>query len=151
MLRDHSLFVELETTLIHGSDSQRFTILRRMTDLFLAGKDIYTDEHVAVFDGVTLEDDVFVGSNVAFINDRYPRSHRDDAWTLEKTVIRKGTTYVEDPRAVQSEWSRAEGKRLLVVKRICLACAPTSLARPVKKATARRITSSSYVGVSAPP
>ena len=52
MLRDHSLFVELETTLIHGSDSQRFTILRRMTDLFLAGKDIYTDEHVAVFDGL---------------------------------------------------------------------------------------------------
>ena len=52
MLRDHSLFVELETTLTHGSDSQRFTILRRMTDLFLAGKDIYTDEHVAVFDGL---------------------------------------------------------------------------------------------------
>jgi len=52
MLRDHSLFVELETTLTHGSDSQRFTILRRMTDLFLAGKDICTDEHVATCSSV---------------------------------------------------------------------------------------------------
>ncbi|MEW6450277.1 MAG: DUF2336 domain-containing protein [Pseudomonadota bacterium] len=50
MLRDHSLFVELETTLTHGSHSQRFTILRRMTDLFLAGKDTYSDDHIAIFD-----------------------------------------------------------------------------------------------------
>jgi len=49
-LRDHSLFVELEATLTHGPGSQRFTILRRMTDLFLAGSTSYTDEHVAIFD-----------------------------------------------------------------------------------------------------
>jgi uncharacterized protein (DUF2336 family) len=49
-LRDHSLFVELEATLTNGSGSQRFTILRRMTDLFLAGSNSYTDEHVAIFD-----------------------------------------------------------------------------------------------------
>src|SRR5437764_10877581 len=50
MLQDHPLFVELEATLTHGPGSQRFTILRRMTDLFLAGSNIYTDEHVAIFD-----------------------------------------------------------------------------------------------------
>jgi acetyltransferase-like isoleucine patch superfamily enzyme len=47
---------------------------------------------VAVFDGVTLEDDVFVGAGVAFINDRNPRSHRSDAWVLEKTCVNKGAT-----------------------------------------------------------
>jgi len=52
MLRDHSLFVELETTLTHGAASQRFTILRRMTDLFLAGKDTYSDDHIAIFDSL---------------------------------------------------------------------------------------------------
>jgi acetyltransferase-like isoleucine patch superfamily enzyme len=47
---------------------------------------------VAVFDGVTLQDDVFVGAGVAFINDRNPRSHRSDAWVLEKTLVKKGAT-----------------------------------------------------------
>ena len=50
MVQNHSLFVELEATLSHGSGPQRFTILRRMTDLFLAGSESYTDEHIAVFD-----------------------------------------------------------------------------------------------------
>jgi acetyltransferase-like isoleucine patch superfamily enzyme len=47
---------------------------------------------VAVFDGIILHDDVFVGAGVAFINDRNPRSHRSDAWVLEKTVVKKGAT-----------------------------------------------------------
>jgi len=56
------------------------------------GNCVTVKHHVAIFDGITIEDDVFVGSNVAFINDRYPRSHREDDWTLEKTLIQKGTT-----------------------------------------------------------
>lgn len=47
---------------------------------------------VAVFKGITIEDDVFCGANCAFINDRYPRSHRKDRWVLEKTLIKKGST-----------------------------------------------------------
>jgi UDP-2-acetamido-3-amino-2,3-dideoxy-glucuronate N-acetyltransferase len=47
---------------------------------------------VNVFEGITLEDDVFCGANTAFINDRYPRSHRQDKWILEKTVVKKGAT-----------------------------------------------------------
>ena len=58
----------------------------------VVGCHVTIKHHVAVFDGITIEDDVFVGSNVAFINDRYPRSHRVDPWVLEKTVIRKGAT-----------------------------------------------------------
>ena len=56
------------------------------------GDHVTIKHHVAVFDGVTIEDDVFVGSNTAFINDRYPRSHRQDEWTLERTIIKKGAT-----------------------------------------------------------
>lgn len=58
----------------------------------VVGDHVTIKHHVSVFDGVTIEDDVFVGSNVAFINDRYPRSHREDQWTLEKTLIKKGAT-----------------------------------------------------------
>ncbi len=47
---------------------------------------------IAVFEGITLEDDVFCGTNTAFVNDRYPRSHRKDPWVLEKTVVKKGAT-----------------------------------------------------------
>jgi uncharacterized protein (DUF2336 family) len=50
MLQDHPLFVELEAMLTNGSGSQRFTMLRRMTDLFIAGSKSYTDEHIAIFD-----------------------------------------------------------------------------------------------------
>ncbi len=48
--------------------------------------------NVALFDGVIVEDDVFIGAFTAFINDRYPRSHQGDDWSLEKTLVKKGAT-----------------------------------------------------------
>jgi acetyltransferase-like isoleucine patch superfamily enzyme len=56
------------------------------------GNHVTLKNGVCVFDGTTLENDVFVGAGVAFINDRNPRSHRKDAWTLEKTLVREGAT-----------------------------------------------------------
>jgi acetyltransferase-like isoleucine patch superfamily enzyme len=56
------------------------------------GNHVTLKNGVAVFEGITLEDDVFCGVNVVFINDRYPRSHRQGQWTLEKTLIKKGAT-----------------------------------------------------------
>jgi uncharacterized protein (DUF2336 family) len=50
MQHAHNLFAELETTLTHGSGPQRFTILQKLTDLFLEGVDAYTDDHVRIFD-----------------------------------------------------------------------------------------------------
>lgn len=58
----------------------------------IVGNAVTVKHHVSIFDGVTIEDNVFIGSNIAFINDRYPRSARHDAWTLEKTLIKKGAT-----------------------------------------------------------
>ena len=46
---------------------------------------------VQVWDGVTLEDDVFVGSNATFTNDRNPKSGNRQ-FTLERTVVRRGAS-----------------------------------------------------------
>ncbi len=58
----------------------------------VVGHHVTLKNHVCVWDGVTLEDDVFVGAGSAFINDRYPRSNRKDAWVLEKILVKKGAT-----------------------------------------------------------
>lgn len=54
--------------------------------------------HSFLCSGVTLEDEVFVGHGVLFINDRYPRATRDgrlqtaDDWQLAPTLVRAGAT-----------------------------------------------------------
>mgnify|MGYP003392751290 CR=1 FL=1 len=58
----------------------------------IIGNHVTLKNGVCLFDGVTLQDDVFVGAGAAFINDRNPRSHRSDAWVLEKTLVQKGAT-----------------------------------------------------------
>ena len=46
---------------------------------------------VQIWDGIELEDNVFVGSNVTFTNDKYPRS-QNPSWQLQRTKICKGAT-----------------------------------------------------------
>jgi acetyltransferase-like isoleucine patch superfamily enzyme len=46
---------------------------------------------VQLWDGVTLEDDVFVGPNAAFSNDLHPRS-RNAAAQLLPTLVKKGAS-----------------------------------------------------------
>jgi acetyltransferase-like isoleucine patch superfamily enzyme len=46
---------------------------------------------VQLWDGVTLEDDVFVGPNATFTNDREPRSRNAGA-TLLPTLVKKGAS-----------------------------------------------------------
>ena len=46
---------------------------------------------VQLWDGVTLEDDVFVGPNATFTNDLNPRS-RNDAAKLLPTLVKKGAS-----------------------------------------------------------
>jgi len=54
--------------------------------------------HSFVCEGVTLEDDVFIGHGVLFINDKYPRSTIDGRlqteadWQVTPTVVRKGAS-----------------------------------------------------------
>src|SRR6266566_7613630 len=52
--------------------------------------------HTFVCAGVTIEDEVFVGHNVNFLNDRYPAAttedgalKRDTDWTLEPILVKR--------------------------------------------------------------
>jgi UDP-2-acetamido-3-amino-2,3-dideoxy-glucuronate N-acetyltransferase len=46
---------------------------------------------VSVYQGVTIEDDVFVGPNVAFTNDRVPRAFNEQ-WTITRTMVQRGAS-----------------------------------------------------------
>jgi UDP-2-acetamido-3-amino-2,3-dideoxy-glucuronate N-acetyltransferase len=45
---------------------------------------------VQIWDGLRIEDDVFIGPNATFTNDPYPRSKQE--FTLLQTIIKKGAT-----------------------------------------------------------
>src|SRR5690348_12691129 len=52
--------------------------------------------HTFICEGVTIEDEVFVGHNVNFLNDRYPAATNQDGskkteadWTLERTIVKR--------------------------------------------------------------
>lgn len=46
---------------------------------------------VSVYHGVTIEDDVFVGPNACFTNDKVPRAF-DPEWKITPTLIKKGAS-----------------------------------------------------------
>ena len=54
--------------------------------------------HTFICEGVTIEDNVFVGHGVVFINDSYPRAttggqlQTEADWTIEKTLVKKGAS-----------------------------------------------------------
>jgi acetyltransferase-like isoleucine patch superfamily enzyme len=55
--------------------------------------------HTFVCEGVEIQDNVFIGHSVTFINDSYPRSTTSEGelqteadWRVEKTVVRKGAS-----------------------------------------------------------
>lgn len=63
------------------------------------GKNCKISSHTFICEGVAIEDNVFIGHNVTFINDRFPRATNIDGsmqtdadWTLEKTLIKKGAS-----------------------------------------------------------
>jgi acetyltransferase-like isoleucine patch superfamily enzyme len=63
------------------------------------GKNCKISSHTFVCEGVDIADNVFVGHNVAFINDMYPRATTDggqmqtDAdWKVERTFVKKGAS-----------------------------------------------------------
>jgi len=55
------------------------------------GNNVTIKNGVYLFDGITLEDDVFIGPNATFTNDKYPRSkkHLD---LIPNTIIKKGAS-----------------------------------------------------------
>jgi len=60
------------------------------------GKNCKISSHTFVCEGVVIEDEVFIGHNVAYINDSYPRATAADGalqteqdWKVEPTVVKK--------------------------------------------------------------
>lgn len=63
------------------------------------GKRCKISSHTFICEGVTVEDGVFVGHGVVFINDTYPRATNAEGslkteadWAVERTVIKKGAS-----------------------------------------------------------
>ena len=63
------------------------------------GKNCKISSHTFICEGVTIEDDVFIGHNVTFINDMYPRATAEGGglqteadWVCIPTLIRKGAS-----------------------------------------------------------
>jgi acetyltransferase-like isoleucine patch superfamily enzyme len=63
------------------------------------GKNCKISSHTFICEGVHIEDNVFIGHNVTFINDRFPRATNPDGtaqteadWKLEETLIKKGAS-----------------------------------------------------------
>jgi acetyltransferase-like isoleucine patch superfamily enzyme len=63
------------------------------------GKLVKVSSHTFICEGVTIEDEVFIGHGVMFINDKYPRSTTDSGqlqteqdWSVTPTLIKRGAS-----------------------------------------------------------
>ena len=63
------------------------------------GKNCKISSHTFICEGVTIEDNVFVGHNVTFINDKYPRAtgpsgnlQTESEWECIPTLVKKGAS-----------------------------------------------------------
>jgi acetyltransferase-like isoleucine patch superfamily enzyme len=63
------------------------------------GKNCKISSHTFICEGVTVQDDVFIGHGVTFVNDTYPRAvnregslQTEDDWQVERTLVEKGAS-----------------------------------------------------------
>jgi acetyltransferase-like isoleucine patch superfamily enzyme len=63
------------------------------------GRNVKVPSHTFICEGVAIDDDVFVGHNVSFINDKYPRATNDGGspqseadWQVVKTRVKRGAS-----------------------------------------------------------
>lgn len=63
------------------------------------GKNCKISSHTFVCEGVEIEDEVFIGHGVTFINDTFPRAttsggslQTEQDWQVERTIVRKGAS-----------------------------------------------------------
>jgi UDP-2-acetamido-3-amino-2,3-dideoxy-glucuronate N-acetyltransferase len=63
------------------------------------GRRCKISSHTFICEGVTIQDNVFIGHGVTFINDSYPRATTADGelqteqdWKVERTLVRRGAS-----------------------------------------------------------
>ena len=79
-----------------GNGSRVGTFVEIQKDVVI-GNFVKVQSHTFICSGVIIEDECFIGHNVTFINDRYPRSVNDQGllkteqdWNQENTLVKKG-------------------------------------------------------------
>ena len=65
----------------------------------IIGMNCKISSHTFICEGVTIEDDVFIGHHVCFINDKYPRAtssqgvlQTDKDWNVVPIIVKKGAS-----------------------------------------------------------
>ena len=65
----------------------------------IIGRNVKVSSHTFICEGVRIEDDVFIGHNVSFINDKYPRStnaggalQTEADWQVVPTLVKRGAS-----------------------------------------------------------
>ncbi|MGA3172791.1 MAG: acyltransferase [Syntrophorhabdales bacterium] len=62
------------------------------------GRNCKISSHTFICEGVVIEDEVFIGHGVVFINDTYPRAtaagrlQTEDDWSVEPTLVKRGAS-----------------------------------------------------------
>src|SRR5437667_11657816 len=63
------------------------------------GRNCKISSHTFICEGVSIEDEVFIGHGVTFINDKYPRAtteggalQTDKDWNVVPTIVRRGAS-----------------------------------------------------------
>ena len=81
-----------------GDETRLGTFVEVQKGAFI-GKRCKISSHTFICEGVTIEDEVFVGHGVNFINDKYPRATAADGalqteadWKVEPTLVRQGAS-----------------------------------------------------------
>lgn len=79
--------VKVRKTMIAGSEKM------------LVGKNCKISSHTFICEGVTIRDNVFIGHNVTFINDKYPKAANPDGnlqteadWSVTPTLVEEGAS-----------------------------------------------------------
>lgn len=92
-----SPFVNLYGCVI-GNDTRIGAFVEVQSDASI-GERCKISSHTFICSGVTIDDEVFIGHGVIFINDRYPRATAADGipqsasdWKMETTVVRQGAS-----------------------------------------------------------
>jgi acetyltransferase-like isoleucine patch superfamily enzyme len=63
------------------------------------GRSCKISSHTFICEGVIIEDNVFIGHNVTFINDKYPRAtntngglQTEEDWSVQRTIVKMGAS-----------------------------------------------------------
>ena len=90
--------LSISTAATIGDESKIGTFVEIQKGVHI-GRRVKVSSHTFICEGVTIEDDVFIGHGVMFINDRYPRAvnesgqlQADGDWECIPTLVKRGAS-----------------------------------------------------------